>query len=74
MTLRWVAANMIEANKGFPRSKAHKQLPALRSRRTTPAHLHSLVAHITRARATFNPASAAPLSSIKSRTSPVFAA
>jgi transposase-like protein len=30
MALRWVAAGMIEAAKGFRRLKAHKQLPALR--------------------------------------------
>jgi hypothetical protein len=29
--LRWVAAGMIEANKGFRRLKAHKQLSVLRA-------------------------------------------
>ena len=31
MALRWVAAGMIEAAKGFRRLKAHKQLPILRA-------------------------------------------
>src|SRR5216117_1772959 len=31
MALRWVAAGMIEAAKGFRRLKAHKQLPVLRA-------------------------------------------
>ena len=31
MALRWVAAGMLEAKKGFRRLKAHKQLPALRA-------------------------------------------
>ena len=31
MALRWVAAGMIEATKGFRRLKAHKQLPILRA-------------------------------------------
>ena len=31
MALRWVAAGMIEAAKGFRKLKAHKQLPALRT-------------------------------------------
>ncbi|MEF2549673.1 IS256 family transposase, partial [Aurantimonas sp. E1-2-R+4] len=31
MALRWVAAGMIEAAKGFRRLKAHKQLPLLRA-------------------------------------------
>ncbi len=31
MALRWVAAGMIEATKGFRRLKAHKQIPALRA-------------------------------------------
>ena len=31
MALRWVAAGMIEANKGFRRLKAHKQLSVLRA-------------------------------------------
>jgi hypothetical protein len=31
MALRWTAAGMIEAIKGFRRLKAHKQLPALRA-------------------------------------------
>ena len=36
MTLRWTAAAMQEAAKGFRRLKAHKQLPALRA--TLEAH------------------------------------
>lgn len=31
MALRWVAAGMIEATKGFRKLKAHKQLPVLRA-------------------------------------------
>ena len=31
MALRWTAAGMMEATKGFRRLKAHKQLPVLRS-------------------------------------------
>ncbi|BAR57701.1 hypothetical protein NK6_4534 [Bradyrhizobium diazoefficiens] len=31
MALRWVAAGMIEANKGFRRLKAHKQLSVRRA-------------------------------------------
>ncbi len=31
MALRWVAAGMIEAAKGFRKLKAHKQLPLLRA-------------------------------------------
>ena len=31
MALRWVAAGMIEAAKGFRKLKAHRQLPLLRS-------------------------------------------
>jgi transposase-like protein len=31
MALRWVAAGMIEANKGFRRLKAHRQLSVLRA-------------------------------------------
>jgi hypothetical protein len=31
MALRWVAAGMMEATKGFRRLKAYKQLPALRA-------------------------------------------
>jgi transposase-like protein len=40
MALRWVAAGMIEATKGFRRLKAHRQLPVLR------AALHSHQARI----------------------------
>jgi hypothetical protein len=36
MALRWTAAAMLEAKKGFRRLKAHKQLAALRS--TLKAH------------------------------------
>ena len=31
MALRWVAAGMMEAAKGFRKLKAHKQLPALKA-------------------------------------------
>jgi putative transposase len=31
MALRWTAAGMMEAAKGFRRLKAHKQLPILRA-------------------------------------------
>ena len=31
MALRWTAAGMMEAKKGFRRLRAHKQLPTLRS-------------------------------------------
>ena len=31
MALRWTAAGMIEAAKGFRKLKAHKHLPALRA-------------------------------------------
>ena len=31
MVLRWTAAAMIEAAKGFRKLKAHKELPALRA-------------------------------------------
>ena len=31
MALRWTAAGMLEATKGFPRLKAHKHLPVLRA-------------------------------------------
>lgn len=44
MALRWVAAGMIEAAKGFRKLKAHKQLPILRA---------ALIAH--RERLTTNP-------------------
>ena len=41
MAMRWTAAAMIEAKKGFRRLKAHKQLPALRAaldrKKATPA-------------------------------------
>jgi len=45
MALRWTAAAMLEAKKGFRRLKAYKQLPALRaaliarSEQTTPRNL-----------------------------------
>ena len=51
MALRWVAAGMIEANKGFRRLKAHKQLSVLRA--ALQAHHDRMtikpVAHVTRA-------------------------
>ena len=31
MALRWTAAGMLEAAKGFRRLKAHKQLPVLKA-------------------------------------------
>ena len=70
MALRWVAAGMIEANKGFRRLKAHKQLSVLRA--ALQAH-HDLltIKPVTRheGRVTFIPAtSARRLTSI--RTSP----
>jgi len=43
MALRWTAAGMLEAAKGFRRLKAHKQLPALRA---------ALAAHHAKYRAT----------------------
>lgn len=42
MALRWTAAGMIEAAKGFRRLKASKQLPALRA--ALAAHHAKLVA------------------------------
>src|SRR5215475_5094082 len=51
MAMRWVAAGMIEANKGFRRLKAHKQLSVLRA--ALQAHHDRMtikpVAHVTRA-------------------------
>src|SRR6201993_5188696 len=51
MALRWVAAGMIEANKGFRRLKAYKQLSVLRA--ALQAHHDRMttrpVAHVTRA-------------------------
>ncbi|UGY16928.1 IS256 family transposase [Bradyrhizobium septentrionale] len=51
MALRWGAAGMIEANKGFRRLKAHKQLSVLRA--ALQAHHDrmtiKLVAHVSRA-------------------------
>lgn len=41
MALRWTAAGMIEAAKGFRKLKAHKQLPALRA--ALAAHSDSLL-------------------------------
>jgi putative transposase len=35
MALRWTAAGMLEAAKGFRRLKAHKRLPSLRAALTT---------------------------------------
>lgn len=46
MALRWVAAGMIEANKGFRRLKAHKQLSVLRAALQAR---HKSVVHVTRA-------------------------
>src|SRR3954468_18394458 len=72
MALRWVAAGMIEANKGFRRLKAHKQLSVLRA---------ALQAHHDRmtikpgcprheGRVTFTPATSARRSSTPIGTSP----
>jgi hypothetical protein len=51
IALRWLAAGMIEANKGFRRLKAHKQLSVLRA--ALQAHHNHItvkpVAHVTRA-------------------------
>ena len=51
MALRWVAASMIEANKGFRRLKAHKQLPVLRAALQSQHDRMAIkpVAHVTRA-------------------------
>jgi putative transposase len=51
MALRWVAAGMIEANKGFRRLKAHKQLSVLRAALQTRHNRMTInpVAHVTRA-------------------------
>jgi putative transposase len=45
MALRWTAAGMMEAAKGFRRLKAYKQLPILRA---------ALVAHAAKQRAIKN--------------------
>jgi transposase-like protein len=42
MALRWTAAGMIEAAKGFPRLKAWKQLPILRAALTAVQDRHAL--------------------------------
>jgi transposase-like protein len=51
MALRWVAAGMIEANKGFRRLKAHKQLSVLRAALQVHHDRMTIkpVAHVTRA-------------------------
>src|SRR4029434_5784036 len=51
MAWRWVAAGMIEANKGFRRLKAHKQLSVLRAALQTHYDRMTIkpVAHVTRA-------------------------
>ncbi|MDA9497580.1 transposase, partial [Bradyrhizobium sp. CCBAU 11357] len=51
MALRWVAAGMIEANKGFRRLKAHKQLSVLRAALQARHNRMTInpVAHVTRA-------------------------
>lgn len=51
MALRWVAAGMIEANKGFRRLKAHKQLLVLRAALQARHNRMTInpVAHVTRA-------------------------
>ena len=41
MALRWTAAAMQEATKGFRRLKAHKQLPVLRAALATHRAKHS---------------------------------
>ena len=52
MALRWTAAGMMEAKKGFRRLKAYKQLPklrdallALKAARATPLADHSNLAN-----------------------------
>jgi hypothetical protein len=51
MALRWVTAGMIEANKGFRRLKAHKQLSVLRGALQARHDRMTIkpVAHVTRA-------------------------
>jgi putative transposase len=41
MALRWTAAGMLEAAKGFRRLKAHKHLPALRAALTAHQAKHT---------------------------------
>ena len=41
MALRWTAAGMLEAAKGFRRLKAHKHLPALRAALTAHQANHT---------------------------------
>ncbi len=41
MALRWTAAGMLEAAKGFRRLKAYKHLPALRTALTTHQVKHA---------------------------------
>ncbi|MCS3695210.1 hypothetical protein ABIF07_000092 [Bradyrhizobium elkanii] len=50
MALRWVAAGMIKANKGFRRLKAHKQLSVLRAALQARHNRMTIkpVAHVTR--------------------------
>jgi hypothetical protein len=45
MALRWTAAGMMEAAKGFRRLKAHKQLPALRAALLAHQTTHSTACH-----------------------------
>jgi len=71
MALRWVAAGMIEANKGFRRLKAHKQLSVLRA--ALQAHhdrmtIKPLPTH--EGRVTFTPATSTRCSSTAIGTSP----
>jgi putative transposase len=42
MALRWTAAGMLEAAKGFRRLKAHKHLPALRAALTAHQAKHAM--------------------------------
>jgi putative transposase len=51
MALRWTAAAMIEAAKGFRRLKAHKQLPLLRAALAARRAAHSTAAVAPKARA-----------------------
>jgi len=46
MALRWTAAGMMEAAKGFRRLKAHKQLPALRAALVAHQASHSTTATV----------------------------
>jgi hypothetical protein len=46
MALRWTAAGMMEAAKGFRRLKAYKQLPILRAALVTHAAKHLVTKNV----------------------------